>query len=155
MNKVIPFPKENEVDEIDVAEALVKSKPQIDCRVVHKFTNGMYSRKLFMPADAEIVGMLHRTEHQWVALLGRTLVYVKGEGWIEVVAPDDGTTVPGTRRVFRTITPCVWITFHPTDIMPVDDSQESLLEAVSQVEEQIIEPHDNLLIGHLKVEELQ
>lgn len=131
----------------------ILSRPQIDCKLRHTFTNGLYCREIFMPAGTEIISMIHKTQHQYVALIGATLVFKKETGWEAVQAPDRGVTEPGTQRVLRTITDCVWLTFHPTNFSPVNNSDEEILKAVALVEQDILD--FSPLLNSSEVREIQ
>jgi hypothetical protein len=143
------------VDEVlDMVEATILSRPQIQLKAKHTFTKGLYCRELFMPAGTEVISKCHNTQHQWVSLLGIVLVFTKHTGWKLVTSPERGITEPDTRRVLRTVTDCVWLTFHPTDHFPKDDSEEEILKAVALVEEDIILKRVNPLIDSSEVREI-
>lgn len=134
---------------LDMVQAEIASRPQIYLPVVHTFTKGLYSRELPMPAGIEISSKCHKTQHQWIIPFGIVDIYLNGRGWERVVGYAKGITEPGTRRVFRTITDTLLITFHPTDIMPHNNSEEAKEAAALLIEEAIIEKRDNpYLYGH-------
>lgn len=144
------------IDEVlDMVEATILSRPQVHLKANHTFTKGLYCRELLMPAGIEVMSKYHNTQHQWVALLGKVYVFVKGTGWSLIEAPQRGITEPGTRRVLRTVTECVWLTFHPTDHFPKDKSEEEVLKAVALVEEDIILKRINPLINSSEVREIE
>lgn len=140
---------------LDAVEASIVSRPQVQCDARYTFTNGLMCKELFMPANIEIISKCHNTQHQWVALLGLVEVWTKDAGWKIVNAPDRGVTEPGTRRVLRTATYCVWLTFHPTKRKPRNNTKEAVLEAALLVEEDIILKRVNPLIGTSEVREIQ
>jgi len=139
---------------LDMVQAEIASRPQIDLPVVHEFTKGLYSRQLFMPAGVEISSKCHKTQHQYVIAFGVVDIYLKGKGWERVIGYKRGVTEPGTRRVFRTITDTMLITFHPTERMPENDTPEAIEKAADLVEEDIIEKRENPFLGDKKQEEL-
>jgi len=104
--------------------------------VTHRFTPGIYIRELKMPPTAIVVGRTHATEHPWVMTTGRILVFVEGDGWIELVAPASGITKIGTRRVAVVLEPTTWTTFHATTLTDIEE-----------VENFIFAPHVNPLLG--------
>lgn len=136
---------------LDMVEAAILFRPQVNCPADYTFTKGMMCKELFMPAGTEVISKIHNTQHQWVALLGLTEVFTEKTGWVLVQGPQRGITEPGTRRVLRTITDCVWLTFHPTDHFPKDNSEEEILKTVALVEEDIILKHVNPLINSSEV----
>lgn len=140
---------------IDELEAAMMELPKVDCPLEHHFTNGLYSRTIYMPAGVTIVSMIHKTQHQYVISKGIAHVKINENEWQELAAPFIGVTEPGTRRILYIENDCVWTTFHPVDIVPTDDTEEAILKAVSEVETLIIEPHLNeILGGELKNNEL-
>lgn len=132
-----------EDEALDMVHAEIASRPQIDLPVEHIFTEGLYSRQLFMPAGIEIMSKCHKTQHQFIIAFGVVDIYLKGHGWERVIGYKRGITEPGTRRVFRTITDTMLITFHPTEIKPKTNSPEDIEYAAFLVEEAIIEKRHN------------
>lgn len=126
-------PLNHSIDELELA--MVENFPQVDCPVTHRFTEGMYVREIFMPAGSLITSKIHTTQHQYFVLKGKCIVWIDGvEHKIE--APYIGTTEPGTRRVLYIEEDMLWATSHPNP-----DN-----ETVAQIEERIIEKHDNPLL---------
>lgn len=139
---------------LDMVQAEIASRPQIELPIVHLFTKGMYSRELFMPAGIEVSSKCHKTQHQFVIAFGVVDIYLKGSGWERVIGYKKGVTEPGTRRVFRTITDTMLITFHPTERMPENSTPEAIALAADLVEEDIIEKRENPFLGRNKQEVL-
>ena len=133
---------------IDELEAIMLGNfPVVDCPVSHSFTPGLYIRKIFMPAGVTVTSMIHKTIHPFCVMQGKVTVYSENDGIQEIEAPFDGITYPGTRRVLRVHENTVWVTFHPTEIKPKDDSDESIKEAVDLICEEIIDLRPNDLVG--------
>jgi hypothetical protein len=120
----------HQIDELEAV--MVDNFPIMDCPVTHRFTDKLYVREIFMPAGMLITSKIHKTQHQYFVLKGKCIVWIDGiEHLIE--APYIGITEPGTRRVLYIIEDCVWATTH------VNEDNET----VEQIEERIIEKHDN------------
>lgn len=134
-------------DKIDLLEEAMNSCQPVDCPLNHRFTPGLYTREIFMPAGALITSMIHKTTHPFFILKGKVSVFSDNDGEQILEAPYVGITKPGTRRVLYIHEDCVWATAHPTDVVPVDNTEESILNAVWLVEAAIIEPHINPLLG--------
>jgi len=136
---------ENEVAEksamerIDEAELwMANSGMQLaNCPVTHRFTPGLYSREIFMPAGSLIVSKIHLTEHQYVVSWGKVSVWTDEDDEVEIEAPCHGITKAGTRRVLFCHTDVLWTTFHPN---PDNENLE-------QIEDRIIQKHDNPLLS--------
>lgn len=108
-----------------------------NCPVTHRFTEGLYSREIFMPAGSLIVSKIHLTEHQYMVSWGKVSVWTDEDKEIIIEAPYTDSTKPGTRRVLFCHTDVLWTTFHPNP-----DN-----ENVEEIEERIIEKHDNKLLS--------
>jgi hypothetical protein len=138
-------------DFIDQVEALmVEVNNPVYCELKHTFTKGLYTRKILMPAGTLLTSKIHNSEHQYAVLYGMIEVSVdKGEAQL-LMAGHTGITKIGTRRLLYAITDCIWITMHPTDIIPKSDKEEDIIEAANQVEEIIILKRVNKLIHQQK-----
>jgi len=137
---------------LDKLEAAILQYPDelIDGPLVHKFTDGMYIREIFMPAGSLWTSKIHKTEHPYVVSYGKAAVSIDAQEWYEITAPYTGITKPGTRRVLFIIEDCIWTTFHRIDGMKSeynDLSKEEIEEIVNKIENDILEPHINYLTG--------
>ena len=115
------------VTPLDVLEKEMFQRPQIDCPLVHRFTDGMYIREIFMPAGALVSTVMHRTNHPFVITKGRVSVWTDGEVE-ELEAPYVGITSPGTRRLILVHEDTTWITFHATDLTDPDEIAETICD---------------------------
>lgn len=123
------------IDELEAA--MVDNFPLIDCPLIHRFTDGLYTREIFMPKGSFITSKIHKTQHQFCVLKGAVSVWIDEGEEQYIEAPYVGITEPGTRRVLYVWEDCIWITSHPN---PNNENLE-------QIEERIIEKHDNPLIS--------
>lgn len=99
---------------VDWIQYHVGKMRQVDCPLKHRFTPGLYTREIFMPAGTVVVSRVHKTEHPFVISMGRVQVWSAEHGTQELAAPYCGITRPGTRRVLVIYEDCIWTTFHPT-----------------------------------------
>lgn len=134
-------------DKIDELEAAMLDHELIDCPLNHKFLPGIYIREILMEAGSLITSMIHKTTHAYFVLQGKVSVISENFGEQYIEAPFSGTTTPNTRRVLYIHENCVWVTVHPTTIQPKDDSPEALMEAVSLIEDEILDKRENPIIG--------
>lgn len=134
-------------DKIDGLELAMQDYAPVNCPLTHTFTLGLYSRVIFMPKGTLVTSLIHRTEHQFAVLAGCARVKINEGEWEVLCAPLVGVTKPWTRRILYILEDCVWGTFHRTDIRPENDTEEALLKAVQLIEDEIIEPHENHLLG--------
>ncbi len=131
--------EKSSMDLIDEAELCMAESglALANCPVTHRFTEGLYSREIFMPAGSLIVSKIHLTEHQYEIGWGKVSVWTEEDGEVIFEAPYHGITKPGTRRVLFCHTDVLWTTYHPNP-----DN-----ETVEQIEERIIQKHDNKLLS--------
>lgn len=137
---------------IDGLEASMMEFPDelIEGPLVHRFTEGMYIREIFMPAGSLWTSKIHKTEHPYVVSYGKVAVSIDADEWYEITAPYTGITKPGTRRVLYILEDCIWTTFHRIDGMKSefnDLSEEEIEEIVKGIEDKILEPHINQITG--------
>lgn len=135
----------NKIDKLE--SALLDNFEVVNCPLTHKFVPGMYIREIFMPQGSIVTSQIHKTTHPFFILKGKVSVFSENDGEQTLEAPYSGITTPNTKRVIRVHADTVWVTCHPTDIQPKDDSEEAVLEAVNSIGQQIIEPHVNEYVG--------
>jgi hypothetical protein len=146
---VIVRENDNRIDELEAA-VIQEVDSLIDAPLVHKFTDGMYIREIFMPAGSLWTSKIHKTEHPYVVSYGKVAVSIDADEWYEITAPYTGITTPGTRRVLFILEDCIWTTFHRVDGMKSgynDLSKEEIEEIVKNIEDKILEPHINYITG--------
>jgi hypothetical protein len=138
MEQEIEIKEKTTNEKIDELEsAMVENFPLVECPLIHRFTEGLYTREIFMPKGSLVTSKIHKTQHQFCVLKGAVSVWIDEgvEQYIE--APYVGITEPGTRRVLYVWEDCIWITSHPN---PNNEN-------VEEIEERIIENHDNPLLS--------
>ena len=124
-----PAPIRENWDKFDDIERLIKSTcPAVECPVHHLFTPGLYSREFHAPAGSVVTSKIHKTEHQYIVSSGYAKVWIDGVGWQEIRAPYRGITMPGTRRVLIVLEDLIWTTFHPTNLVDVDEIEREIIE---------------------------
>ena len=112
---------------LDVLEKEILRHPQVDCPLVHRFTDGMYIREIFMPAGTVVTTLTHKTNHPFVLTKGKLSVWNNGE--VEhLEAPHVGITQPGARRLIIIHEDATWITFHVTDLTDPDEIAETICD---------------------------
>jgi len=125
-------------EKIDELEAsMVENFPLVELPLIHRFTEGLYVREIFMPAGSLVTSKIHNTQHQYFVLKGAVSVWIDEGVETYIEAPYIGVTEPGTRRVLYIWEDCIWATSHPNP-----DN-----ETVEQIEERILEKHDNPLLS--------
>lgn len=120
---------------IDVVESIMATHQQVECPLVHRFTNNMYVREVFVPAGTLLTSKIHKYEHPFVLSQGTITMFDGEGGQIDISAPYCGITKENTRRVVYVHSDCVFTTFHVTD-----------KKTVEEVEDEILLKHDNRLL---------
>ena len=95
-------------------QSAIESKEitQIECPLEHFFANGLYGRKIFVPAGATVVTGVHKKQHMTVALEGHCVVIDEIGDRKDIVAPCVFVTEPGTQRAVYAVTDTSWLTVH-------------------------------------------
>jgi len=148
IQETIERQNDERIDELE--KAIVDNLPLIDCPLVHRFSDGMYIREIFMPKDSIVTSKIHNTNHPYTISKGKALVQIDGSEWVELQAPYTSITMPGTRRVLFIVEDCIWTTYHPIERMKLeynDLSEQEKQNIVDEIEDEIIEPHINYLTG--------
>ena len=118
------------VTPLDVLEKEMFRHPQVDCPLIHRFTEGMYVREIFMPSGSLVASVLHKTQHPFVILKGSVSVWT--DGAVEhLTAPHVGITQPGTRRLIVIHEDTVWLTFHATNLTDPDEIAETICDTAA------------------------
>ena len=67
----------------ELEAAMLENLPQVECPLVHRFTEGMYIREIFMPQGTLITSRIHLTNHPFTISKGRVKVSIDGGEWVE------------------------------------------------------------------------
>lgn len=120
----------HKIDELE--SVMLDNFPIVDCPVTHHHSDGMYVREIFLPKDTLVTSKIHKTQHPFFLMKGKCMVWIDGAEQI-IEAPFIGITQPDTRRVVYALENSIWATSHSV-------SNDETLE---QIEERIIESHEN------------
>jgi len=92
----------------------------------HSFGDGLYIRKIFMPAGQLMVTKIHKKKHPFFVLKGECDV-VSENGTQKVKGPYNGITLPGTQRLIYVREDTIWITVHATDKTDLKEIEEEVI----------------------------
>lgn len=138
-------------DKIDVLEAeMLQSGQMVDCPLKHFFLPGLYIRTILMEKGTKIVSMIHNSVHPYFVMRGKVSVFSENLGEELIEAPHWGVTTPFTRRVLYMHETTEWSTVHPLPFITGQEnnlSDEDKLKIVGAIENIILEPHENKLLG--------
>jgi len=121
----------NTRDKVFSLEAAMKQLPQVELKVIHHFSKGVYARELHIPAGVTLVGEIHKFENLNILSQG-TMIVTTEEGMREVSAPFTVVSPPGTKRAAHTLTDCIWTTIHGTDETDVDEIEHHFIAKSEQ-----------------------
>jgi hypothetical protein len=111
------------MDELE--KKMAESNELVVFPLIHRFTDGLYSREVTLDAGCLVTSKTHKVQHQFFLLKGSVLVW-NNEGDAEYIkSPYIGITEVGTRRVVYAIEDTVWITCHPNPTNEVLDDLEA------------------------------
>ena len=129
------LPNKPSLHMIQRLEAALRDAPQLDVEPVHHFAPGVYLRELTIPADAIVVGKLHRHAHMIMLLSGDVTIYTD-EGMKRISGATVWYSSPGTKRVIYAHEESRLLTVHANATNETD---------MIVLETEIIEPEVNLL----------
>lgn len=115
------------VEKIEAA-SLSENVQQPECKTYHYFSDGVYTREIFMQAGAMVIGHEHLTRHMNIILAGRARVMC-GDDVIKVVkAGDVFESDVGVRKVLFIDEAMHWITTHRTDKTTVEEVEDEIFK---------------------------
>lgn len=121
-------PKPTNSDIMRLEEAL-KSLPGADVsggNTEHYFSDGLYARKLLLPAGSAIVGKIH-INGQINFLMKGTIRVTTDDGVVEMTAPQIVVTGPGTKRAGYALTDVEWVTVSATEETDLAVIEETII----------------------------
>lgn len=112
-------------------EKLLKEYPQLELKVYHHFSKGVYARELHIPAGVILTGEIHKFENLNILSQG-TIEVLTEKGVERVEAPFTIVSPAGTKRVARALTDCVWTTIHGTELKDINEIRQCFIAADEQ-----------------------
>lgn len=103
----------------------------VNCPVKHHFTDGIYTREIFIPAGKVLTGKIHKHRHPNFLMSGKVRVVTEFDGDQILEGPLFMISEPGTKRVVHSLTDCVWFTIH---------KNETNTQDLTELEDEIIAP---------------
>ena len=98
------------------------------CPLKHTFTEGIYTREIFLPKAYYFITKTHKVEHPFFIISGDVSILTE-RGIERLKGPCHGITRPGTKRFIYTNEDTVWITVHPNP--DNETSPEKLVERLT------------------------
>lgn len=120
----------------------VPDEHKVALETMHNFTEGVYTRTVFMKAGSLITGKIHKLEHIVIIGQGRASVISEEFGAKEIKAPMVFVSRPVVKRLLFIHEDMVWTTVHPN---PTNTRDLDILE-----KELILEDYEALTEGDKK-----
>lgn len=98
---------------VNSIEDVMRTMPQVELRVEHHFSLGVYARTLYIPKGVTLTGHVHKYENLNILVQGELKVLV-GDKIEHLKAPFTIVSPPGTKRIATAIEDSIWITIHGT-----------------------------------------
>jgi hypothetical protein len=99
------------------------------CPLRHYFTDGIYTREIFIPAGTVLTGKIHKHEHPNFLMQGVVEVVTESGGRERLVGPSAMISPAGTKRALHAVTDLIWITVHsnPTNTQDLEKLEELII----------------------------
>jgi len=138
-------------------EKLLRSHPEVHlgdsdaCPLKHHFTDGIYTREIFIPAGTAVVGAVHKHEHPNFLLSG-TVRMATLEGFEEITGPVMMFSKPGIKRALFAVTDLVWVTVHanPSNIKDTNILRKKLVVDSYEEYDKLVSSPKNKIISFFK-----
>jgi len=113
-----------------------------DCPLTHSFSDGIYVRKIKIPAGLIATGKIHKHRHPNFLMSGTVRVVTEGGGEQLLEGPCDMISPSGTKRALYAITDLVWITVHhnPTNTRDIEKLEKEIIADSYEDYEKFIDP---------------
>lgn len=113
------------MDELE--KKMVENHDLVVFPLVHRFTDGLYSREISLGKGCLVTSKTHKIQHQFFLLSGSVIIF-KTNGECELAsAPYVGITEVGTRRVVYAVDDTIWVTCHPNPENHITDEIEKII----------------------------
>lgn len=140
ISEVIDLIKDSSDGELDLTkiqskigslEDQMKKLQQIEIKVTHHFSKGVYAREIFIPKGSIVVGKIHKHQNLNIMSSGKgSIVSIDGVKIVE--APYTVVSSPGVKRAFYAYEDTVWTTIHGTDETDLEKIEETFIAKTYQ-----------------------
>ena len=102
--------------------------PQIEAKLDHLFSGGMYARTIYLPAGTLITGKVHKQDGIDVLMKGSMRV-MSDDGTLKIVtAPMVMASKKGVKRAGLALTDVEWVSTHTTHTTTPEAAEDELVE---------------------------
>lgn len=138
----------NLMKKIHEFEKVIAAQPQLEIKVTHHFSKGVYAREIFIPKGALIVGKIHKHENLNIVSRGE-ISFISIDGAKRVKAPYTVVSSPGVKRIGYAHEDTVWTSIHGTDEKDVNKIEEEFIAKDYGEVEVLTKEEINLIKGVL------
>jgi len=122
-------------------ENIMLQLPQVEMKVVHHFSAGVYARELHIPKGVVLTGAIHKYENLNIMSKGDLTVMTEN-GPVRVQAPFTLVSPAGTKRVAYAHEDTIWTTIFGTDLK---DPEEAVKHFTTNDEQAYLQFREELL----------
>lgn len=109
-------------------EEYLNTLPPVDAPVSHHFSEGVYTRTIFIPKDTLILGKRHRFETCNILLEGEISIYMgKDQPVVRLKAPCIFNSKPFVRKLGYAHTDVLFSNIHPTKEHDIDVIEQEFI----------------------------
>lgn len=116
---------------IDIADADKVDFAQVELKLVHYHSEGVYARELHIPKGALVIGEIHKYKNLNILSKGKISVSTD-DGLVTVEAPFTVVSPSGTKRYAFAHEDCVWTTILRTDEINIDKIEKHFVAKSEQ-----------------------
>jgi hypothetical protein len=113
-------------EEIVEAQKNLAKLPQIEIKTEHYFLSGVYTRKIYLPQTALVVGKKHRKDHLFLCIKGHIKV-LHGDDVLEMREGDILEAKGELKKVVYAFVDSIVVNVHRTENTDLDIIEEELL----------------------------
>jgi|CXWL01.1.fsa_nt_gi hypothetical protein len=111
---------------ISELELKILEYPQLDIKVTHHFSKGVYAREMFMPKGTLLVGKIHKFKNLNIMSQG-DIAILSIDGVERIKAPYTLVASPGAKRVFYAHEDTIWTCIHGTEDIDLEKIEDMFI----------------------------
>ena len=140
--------------EAEMREALARGElTEREFPLIHSFSEGKYTRSIFLPAGSVLVGKLHKHAHPNSILQGKVTVVTEHGGLETLTAPCHMTSPAATKRAIYVHEDTIWTVEHETSSTNLEEIESQVIaKSFSQLGLEDPVEQLQLTIAHCAVE---
>ncbi len=111
---------------VEAFEDQIRKLPEVELKVVHRFSDGVYARELHIPKGTVLTGHIHKYTNLNIMSKGDLSIRME-DGVKRVKAPFTVVSPPGTKRIAYAHEDTIWTTIHGTDETDIDAIEDHFI----------------------------